>query len=58
MWYTIEHMMNQRWLIVHPTSMLWALDQVAQGKTPEEVLLVIFDMVEDDPDSEETSEDG
>ncbi len=49
--------MKQTWLVVHPSSMLMALELVESGETPEEVMLQVLDwahesMMEELPEDE------
>lgn len=34
---------KETWLVVHPSSMLWALERVASGHDPQDVMLLILD---------------
>jgi len=48
--------LRQTWLVVHPESMLWALEEVAAGRTPEDVMYEILDFAQGS--MEEESDDG
>jgi len=47
--------MKSTWLVVHPSSMLMALELVESGETPEEVMLKVLDWAH--ASMEEESED-
>ena len=47
---------KQTWLVVHPASLLWALELVESGQKAEDVMLLALDLakqsMEEDPDRE------
>ena len=46
---------TEKWLVVHPKSFLWALDEVADGRSPEDVMIEVLALA--DLGSEEKDED-
>jgi len=54
----IVELMKQTWLVVHPSSMLMALELVEAGESPDEVMLKVLDWahasMEDVPDDVDT----
>lgn len=44
MWYDMPEGMKETWLVVHPASLLMALELVEQGESATEVMMTIIDL--------------
>ena len=44
---------KEKWLVVHPESMLAALEAVAEGNSPQDVMFYILDLAEESMQEDE-----